>query len=95
MLVDEQKATSLSALRFIDHYSTKNGQLEKARSILSPLGLSPPEPIAMLFEDELRRVWHFAARIYSIWWCRFWRDQRDAKRRSSPIWPLLARAEPA
>jgi hypothetical protein len=30
MLVDEQKATSLPALRSINHYSTKNRQLEKA-----------------------------------------------------------------
>jgi hypothetical protein len=30
MLVDEQKATSLPALRSINHYSTKNRHLEKA-----------------------------------------------------------------
>jgi hypothetical protein len=52
MLVDKQKATSLPALRSINHYSTKNRQSEKAMGDSIDWAF-PLEPIAMLFEDEL------------------------------------------
>jgi hypothetical protein len=60
----------------------KTGSWRRPRGDSIDWASFPLEPIAMRFEDKLRRVWHLAARIYSMWWCRFWRDQRDAKRRS-------------